>query len=163
MTHVKVLALNALPALGQARLGASTFSQAHWQQAVNSGPPISRITMSAWPSTMERDPQGCKNSFLGSFSTLKSPSVPVPMQVKPCLARTPSLRPVPQQCLHPKARACPALSQCSTRIKASGECSRQSQAQGKNVGRQQDVTKRLGDALASMSFLKLQVPPNGPQ
>lgn len=28
MTHVKVLALDALPALGQARLGASTFSQA---------------------------------------------------------------------------------------------------------------------------------------
>lgn len=40
---------------------------------------------------MEQDLQRRKNSFLGSFSALKSLSAPVPMQVKPHLAGMPSL------------------------------------------------------------------------
>lgn len=154
MTHVKELALDALPHWAKPVCRHLPSAKPHWHQAVNGGPPISRITMSAWPSAMERDPRA-QNSFPGP-SQHSSHECAAPMQVKPRLAGTPLLHPVPQQCLHPKARA-HALSQHSTRINASGVCSRQSQAQGRAAGGR-DVTKRLGDALASMSFLKLQVP-----
>ena len=126
-------------------LGASAFSQAPWAAGSERWATNFKNYHEHMSISHGVGPPGTQELIPG---VLLSPQVP--QGTRPHAGQTTSgwnALPVPcaQQCLHPKAQARPALSWRCTCSNASGA---QSQAQGENVGRQQDMTKRLGAASA---------------